>query len=287
MRENLGYFPLLHDLAVVQNGNMLANSFDNTHLVSYYYNRYSQFFIYTAYKFENRVRCVRIKSARSLVAKQYFGLRSKGAGNRDPLLLTSRQLRGISLCLISEPYDLKQFKSLFFRFRFTLSRKFQRETDVFQTVSLHQQIKALKYRRDFSADFSQFAFRQRFQPQSVYFDTSGTRPFQHIYTSHEGTFPRTAHADDPENITVGDGNGNIFQRVHRTFRRIELFGYVFQFDHTQPPQRRLGKTFALCRAVFRSYIILWDPGKSVCLRKFREVLHGWRKQKRCEFRFPY
>ena len=68
---------------------------------------------------ENAGGCLRIKRAGRLVAQQHFRIVSQRPRDRDTLLLSAGQLRGVSVQLLAQPDQFQQILDLFVNLGFS------------------------------------------------------------------------------------------------------------------------------------------------------------------------
>ena len=229
--KNTRYISLFGNRSVIKDSNPVTNLFDNTHLMGYNYHRNSQTLIYIPDKSENRMRCLRIKRTRRLVAQKHFRLGSKRTRNRHTLFLTARQLGRICTCLIGKSYKLKKFHCTLFSIRPLHTLKFKRKAYVFETCTLHEKIKALKNHSYSAPDAAQFFFSELTYIKSVYKHRTDGRALQHIYAPYKCTFSRSAHSDYSIYITIVYRQRDISESFNFSIRQLEGFRQIFKFNH--------------------------------------------------------
>ena len=109
--------------------------------------------------------------------------------------------------------------------------QWQHEADVFQTGALHQKVEALKNHRHAAAKLAQFTSPERADIYAVNHHAAFAGTLEHIDTANQSAFSSAAHSDDTENITVADGDVDVFQCLECAVSRGEGFGQVFNLNH--------------------------------------------------------
>ena len=95
--ENGGDESLLHDLAVIQNGNVIAHLFHHAHLVRDDDDGDAELAVDIADQLKDLARGLGIERAGRFIAEQDLRVRGECAGDGDALLLSAGKLRRIGL----------------------------------------------------------------------------------------------------------------------------------------------------------------------------------------------
>ena len=179
------------------------------------------------------MRCFRIQRGSCLIAQKHIRFCCQRAGDRHTLLLAAGQLGRIAVGLVRKINKRQQFTGFGFSRLPINSAEPQGKRHVLQAGPLHQQVETLEDHGDLPAHSAQFLLFQRADILAVYQHRTFRGPLQHVDTAHQGTLARAAHAYDPVNIPVPDGQVDMTQRVHRPVRRLKLLGQILQLNHVK------------------------------------------------------
>ena len=235
MGEDLGYFALLHHLALVQDGQMPADLLHHAHLVGNDDHRQTQLLMDAADQLQNGAGGVGIQGAGGLVAEQDLGVCGQGPGDGDPLLLPAGELGRVGRSLVRQPHQLQQLHGAPIGLGPGNPGQIQGKAHVFQAAALHQQMEALEDHGDLPAQLPELPVRQAFQPDPVDLHAAGAGPLQQVDAANQGALSGAAHADDPEDISVRDLERHVFQSLHPPVGSQKFFANLFQLDHKTPP----------------------------------------------------
>ena len=103
MREDLRYRALLYDVAMVENGDLIADLFDHTHLMGNHDDGDAHFAVDVLDERKHRAGGLWIKRTGCLVAEQDFRIGRERTRDGNALLLSAGKLGGISICLVGKP----------------------------------------------------------------------------------------------------------------------------------------------------------------------------------------
>ena len=195
---------------------MVAHLLHHAHLVRDDDDGDAELFVDVADQLEDLARGLGVQRARGLVAEQDLRICGKCAGDGDALLLSAGELRGIGLGLVLEADDLQQLQRPLLAVLFLSAQpgKLHRKADVVEAVALHQQVEALKDHRDIAPRRAKLRGGHRVEPLPVHDDLAGGGTLQHIDAADQRGFARAAHADDAVDVPVGDGQGDVLERVY-------------------------------------------------------------------------
>ena len=134
------------------------------------------------------------------------------------------------------------------------ARKLQGKTDILQTGTLHQQVKALENHRDLPAGLAKLCLGQGSDVLSVYQDLSLRGTLQHVDTADQRTLSRSAHTDDSVDIAIPNGQIYIFQSFHGSVRCLKFLGQIFYLYHSflrteEAPEQIPGASPVFCLVI--------------------------------------
>ena len=231
MAEDGLHLTLLDDGAVVQNGHAVADFLHNAHLVGDDNHRDAQLAVDFLNQLQNRVGGVGVQRTGGLIAKQHLRVGCQCAGNRNALLLATRQLRGVGIRLVGQTDQLQQFAGTGFGLVLGDLGQLHREHNVAQAGALHQQVKLLKNHRNLAAGSAQVSCIQALHLLAVHRHAALIRALQHIDTAYQRGFSRAGHTNNAVDIAVLYRQVDIIQRDDRAALRGKALGQVLQFDH--------------------------------------------------------
>ena len=79
---------------------------------------------------------------------------------------------------------------------------------------MHEQVVALEHHAHFAAGGAERGAREMRQVLPVQQDLAAGGLLQQAQAAQQGAFARAAHADDAENVAVGDGGGHAGEGRH-------------------------------------------------------------------------
>ena len=241
-------------MALIQNRHAAADLFYHAHLMGNDDHGNAESLIDIPDQLQDGMGRLRVQGAGGLVTEQNLRISGQSPGNGNSLLLAAGKLGWISICLVWQSYYLQKLHGSFFRVCFIYSRKLQRETDIFQTGSLHQQVKTLKNHGDFPAHLSKLRCGKGTDILAVYEDLAFRGPLQHVDTADQRTLSRSAHTDDSVDIAIPNGQIYIFQSFHGSVRCLKFLGQIFYLYHSflrteEAPEQIPGASPVFCLVI--------------------------------------
>ena len=225
--EHRGDKALLGDLAVIEDGNVVAHLFDNAHLVGDDDDRYAELPVYVLYQFKDLTCRFRVEGAGGLVAQQNLGVGGERAGNGYALLLAAGELSGIGVCLVGKTDKLKKLSCAFFGLGLFDACKLHREADILQACALHEQIEVLEDHRYVASCRAKLSRAHCVKPLAVYDYLAARGLFEQVYASHERALSCAGHAYYSVYVSVVYGERDVFERVNLAGAGVKGLADVF------------------------------------------------------------
>ena len=213
--EDFRHRALLRHLALIQNGYPVTDLLDNVHLVGDDHHGDAQVLIELLQQGEDGDGGVGVQRGGGLVAQQDLGIRGKGPGNGNPLLLPAGQLGGIGLLLVLQSHDLQQVPGLLHGVGPLCADEFKREADVVQGGALHEQVKVLEDHADRLPGLPQVLVAQLCDVLAVHLDGALRGTLQQVHAADQRGFSRAGQTDDAEDLPGLDVQIDIMQSVDR------------------------------------------------------------------------
>ena len=229
--EDIADLAFLDHAAVFEDCHAVADLLHHAHLVGDYDDGDPHFLVDLADQLQDRVGGLRVQRAGGFIAQQHLRIRRQRPRDGDALLLAAGQLRRIGIGLVRQSDSFQQGHRPLPGFRPGHMDQLQRQHDVFQAGTLHQQVKGLEDHRDLVAYLLDLLLAQGAQVLAVPDDRAFRRPLQHVDTAHQGALPGAAHSDDAIDVPVPDRQVDMLQRIHRPVRRNEVLTQVLQLNH--------------------------------------------------------
>ena len=139
---------LLHDPALIQHGDPVADPVDHLHLVGDDHDRHAHLFVDFRQQLQNGAGRIGIQGGGRFVAQQVLGICGEGPGNGHTLLLTAGQLRRIGVRAVGKTDKLQQLRCPRLCFRPPQAGDLQGESHVMKNRALFQKVEALKDHTD-------------------------------------------------------------------------------------------------------------------------------------------
>ena len=106
--EQIHYGAFLNDEAIFNDGDPVADFFDDLHLMGNDDDGETKTLINVFQQSQNRMRGLRIQGGGGFIAQKHLGTVGQGAGDTDALLLSAGQLRGVLVFLIGQADQFQQ-----------------------------------------------------------------------------------------------------------------------------------------------------------------------------------
>ena len=210
--EHRAHRALLGNAAVVDDRHAVADGVDDLHLVRDDNDRDAKLAVDLRQKLQDLAGRGGVERRGRLVTEQIPRACRKRPRDGNALLLTAGELRGVCARAPVKADELQKLHRALFCRRLRRPGKLQREQDVSEDRALLQQIEVLKDHADAAARPQQLLLGKRGQLLSVQHDLTGGRRLQEVDAAHQRGLARTGQADDAEDLTVADGEGNVLQR---------------------------------------------------------------------------
>ena len=182
----------------------------------------------------------RVKRRGRLVEQHDLGLHGQRAGDRHPLLLTTRQARGELVGLLRDADLFQQGQGLGFTLGLAaLAHYFLRQAEVFQHGHVREQVEVLEHHADFAAVGVDVGFRIG-QVQAINAHRAGIQLFQAIQAAQKGRLAGTGRADHHQHFALGHLGGDIVDRAYLLAAGVEYFDQLTNFNHFAPTSAPAG-----------------------------------------------
>ena len=220
------------DVAAADDGYLVADLFDNVHLMCDEHDGELELLVDVFEKIEDRFGRLRVECARCFVAEEHFRVAGKCTCDTDALFLTARELRRILVAFVREAYEFEEREHLGFDLGLAFADELERECDVVEYGARRQKVEVLEDHADVFARRTKSAvihFRKVF---AVDDNCAAGRTFEHVHAADEGRFARAALADDAEDVAFGYMEINAAKGRHATASAgFVCFFKVDYFDH--------------------------------------------------------
>ena len=235
--EHLRHAPLLNHTAALEHRNVVADLLDDVHGVGDYHQRHAGLAVDVAQQLEDGVGALGVERGGRLVAEDHLGLAGQCAGDGNALLLPAGQLAGIAPGLLTQTDAVEQLERAgAILLRHLAGSGEERKAHVVQHGLLREQAEVLENHGHPTTIRAQLLAGQGGDVAAIDLDSAQRGALEQVDGAHERRLAGVAHADDAENVTVGNLDVDIGEGVDEP---VGLDGFIRRLDDGRVAERRV------------------------------------------------